>query len=236
VPGYFRLRASNGCWFIWSISSIWFVWLIRLEIHPEETDRPERPANQTDEPACVARAQEVPRSPSPQLLLLPSQEPTNPTPEQRQGDQNPYHLACRRSQRFHPADNPPSRRIASPRNRCVYKVLGLILLLPTNYGKENLTSRFRKRILADSPHNSKQNKEDQERHHADHAKPDGARERERNERRYRSAGSSLPLASKMSAHSRPSQQEQTNGYALPGRGSVRLPASFVPDTRMSRSL
>ena len=52
------LRASNGCWFIWSISSIWFGWLIGLEIHPEEPDRPERPANQTDEPERVPRARE----------------------------------------------------------------------------------------------------------------------------------------------------------------------------------
>ena len=53
------LRASNECWFIWSISSIWFVWLIGLEIHSEEPDRPERPANQTDEPERVARAQKI---------------------------------------------------------------------------------------------------------------------------------------------------------------------------------
>ncbi len=53
------LRASNGCLFIWSISSIWFVWLIGLEIHSEEPDRPERPANQTDEPERVARAQKI---------------------------------------------------------------------------------------------------------------------------------------------------------------------------------
>jgi|CXWL01.1.fsa_nt_gi hypothetical protein len=53
------LRASNECWFIWSISSIWFVWLIGLEIHSEEPDRPERPVNQTDEPARVARAQKI---------------------------------------------------------------------------------------------------------------------------------------------------------------------------------
>ena len=51
------LRASNGGWFIWSISSIWFVWLVGPEIHPEEPDRPERPSNQTDEPVRVARAQ-----------------------------------------------------------------------------------------------------------------------------------------------------------------------------------
>ena len=43
----------------WSISSIWFVWLIGLEIHSEEPDRPERSANQTDEPERVARAQKI---------------------------------------------------------------------------------------------------------------------------------------------------------------------------------
>jgi len=51
--------APNRCLFIWSISSIWFVWLIGLEIHPEELDRPERPANQTDEPERVARARTI---------------------------------------------------------------------------------------------------------------------------------------------------------------------------------
>ncbi len=50
------LRASKECRFIWSISSIWFVWLIGLEIHSEE---PDRPANQTDEPERVARAQKI---------------------------------------------------------------------------------------------------------------------------------------------------------------------------------
>ena len=35
------LRVSNEGWFIWSISSIW---LVGPEIHPEEPDRPERPA------------------------------------------------------------------------------------------------------------------------------------------------------------------------------------------------
>ena len=44
------LRASNESRFIWSISSIWFIWLVGLEIHPKELDRPERPANQTDQP------------------------------------------------------------------------------------------------------------------------------------------------------------------------------------------
>jgi hypothetical protein len=79
------LRASNGCWFIWSISSIWFVWLIGLEIHPEEPDRPERLANQTDEPKRVARAHSILFHPSwlvpfsngvaPALILLrPSSE------------------------------------------------------------------------------------------------------------------------------------------------------------------
>jgi hypothetical protein len=61
------LRASNECWFIWSISSIWFVWLIRLEIHPGEPDRPERPSNQTDEPDRVARAQGTHRAIPPLL-------------------------------------------------------------------------------------------------------------------------------------------------------------------------
>ena len=59
-----RLRASNGDWFIWSISSIWFVWLVGPKIHPEEPDRPERPSNQTDEPLRVARAQEANRPPA----------------------------------------------------------------------------------------------------------------------------------------------------------------------------
>jgi len=54
-----NLRASNGGWFIWSISSIWFVWLIGPEIYPAEPDRPERPSNQTDEPLRVARAQRI---------------------------------------------------------------------------------------------------------------------------------------------------------------------------------
>jgi hypothetical protein len=49
------LRASNEGWFIWSISSIWFIWLIELESHAEEPGRPERPANQTDEPAFIGR-------------------------------------------------------------------------------------------------------------------------------------------------------------------------------------
>jgi hypothetical protein len=57
------LRASNECWFIWSISSIWFVWLIGREVHPEEPDRPERPANQTDKPGRVPRAQKIIRPP-----------------------------------------------------------------------------------------------------------------------------------------------------------------------------
>jgi len=60
------LRASNEGWFVWSISSIWFVWLVGPEIlHPEEPDRLERPANQTDEPGRVARARgssQLPRS------------------------------------------------------------------------------------------------------------------------------------------------------------------------------
>jgi hypothetical protein len=51
------LRASNEGWFIWSISSIW---LVRPEIHPEE---PDRPANQTDDPGLVARAQKIIRPP-----------------------------------------------------------------------------------------------------------------------------------------------------------------------------
>ena len=50
------LRVSNEGWFIWSISSIW---LVEPEIHLEKPDRPERPANQTDEPGRVARAQET---------------------------------------------------------------------------------------------------------------------------------------------------------------------------------
>ena len=50
------LRASNECWFIWSISSIWFVWLVGPEIHPEV---PDRPINQTDEPGRAARAQKT---------------------------------------------------------------------------------------------------------------------------------------------------------------------------------
>ena len=54
------LRASNECWFIWSISSIW---LIGREVHPEEPDRPERPANQTDKPGRVPRAQKIIRPP-----------------------------------------------------------------------------------------------------------------------------------------------------------------------------
>ena len=55
------LRASNEGWFIWSISSIW---LVGSEIHPEEPDRPERPANQTDEPARVPGAQDLRGCPS----------------------------------------------------------------------------------------------------------------------------------------------------------------------------
>ena len=54
--GGLPLRVSNEGWFIWSISSIWLVWLVGPEIHPEE---PERPANQTDEPGRVARAQKI---------------------------------------------------------------------------------------------------------------------------------------------------------------------------------
>jgi hypothetical protein len=50
------LRVSNEIWFIWSISSIWLVWLVGPDIHPEE---PDRPANQTDEPVRVARAQKI---------------------------------------------------------------------------------------------------------------------------------------------------------------------------------
>jgi hypothetical protein len=53
------LRLSNECWLIWSISSIWFVWLIGPEIHSEEPDRPERPANQTGKLEPVARAQRI---------------------------------------------------------------------------------------------------------------------------------------------------------------------------------
>jgi hypothetical protein len=53
------LHVSNECWFIWSISSIWFVWLIGLGIHPEELDKPERPANQTDKLERVARAPKI---------------------------------------------------------------------------------------------------------------------------------------------------------------------------------
>jgi hypothetical protein len=58
------LRASDECWFIWSISSIW---LVGPEIHPEEPDGPERPANQTDEPGRVVRAQEAHRTIRPLL-------------------------------------------------------------------------------------------------------------------------------------------------------------------------
>ena len=50
------LRTSNEGWFISSIWFVWLVWLIGLEIHPKE---PDRPANQTDEPERVARAQKI---------------------------------------------------------------------------------------------------------------------------------------------------------------------------------
>ena len=53
------LRASDEGWFLWSISSIRLVFLIGLEIHPEELDRPERPANQIDKLLRVARAQKI---------------------------------------------------------------------------------------------------------------------------------------------------------------------------------
>jgi len=50
------LRASNESRFIWSIS---FIWLVELEIHPKELDRPERPANQTEQPVRVLRARRM---------------------------------------------------------------------------------------------------------------------------------------------------------------------------------
>jgi hypothetical protein len=67
------LRASNESRFIWSISSIW---LVGLEIHPKELDRPERPANQTDQLVCVQRARRMvwplrPRSFDPSYLSPP---------------------------------------------------------------------------------------------------------------------------------------------------------------------
>jgi hypothetical protein len=83
-----RLRASNESRFIWSISSIWFIWLVGLEIHPKELDRPERPANQTDQPVRVPRAKKAPglfASPTSSSLVLEAGTHVVPTARVQRG-------------------------------------------------------------------------------------------------------------------------------------------------------